>query len=200
MPAAKPLTAFAEKSTEKLTEIFSLLFVVCRRAPMTTLVTDNPRRNTTMYSNQLNGVTPGEKIFLSDGTELRLCANAVPKNGNRKLYCSAAGKFYSLSRRGLNPVKYVYTKNFHWKPNNHSNYPRMCNYRGNPSCHLLIAFAWIGPRRDKQECHHLNGDLTDNRASNLIWLSHEEHLRYDAALRAALRRGKNLAGDVYEGE
>lgn len=155
-----------------------------------------------------NFIEPQEKIFLPDGTELRLCENAVPKNGHRKLYCSSMGIFFSLSSRGLNQVQYYRTKNFKAKPNVHSNYPRMCNFKGAPYCHLLVAFAWLGPRPTfvaseqlvKAECHHLNGDHTDNRASNLIWLSHADHLRYDAALRRAIKQGANLAGDVYEGE
>jgi hypothetical protein len=131
-------------------------------------------------------VLPAEKIYLPDGTELRLCKGIVSRTGNRKLYCSKAGLFYSLSTRGLNPNKPYVTKNFRRKPNVHSNYPRMCGWVGNPHCHILVAIAWIGPRRCNHECHHLNGDNTDNRASNLIWLSHEAHLRFDAALRQGL--------------
>ena len=117
-----------------------------------------------------------------------------------KLYCSRMGIFYSLSSRGLNQVQYYRTKNFKAKPNVHSNYPRMCNFKGAPYCHLLVAFTWIGPGTSsritggvasaekgiKMECHHLNGNICDNRASNLIWLSHEAHLRFDAALRHGL--------------
>ena len=145
-------------------------------------------------------IEPQEKIYLTDGTELRLCKSAFARQGSAKLYCSAQGIFYSLSSRGLNPVKCNCKKNFRRKPNVHSYYPRMSGFRGAPYCHLLVAFAWIGQRKHNYECHHLNGDRTDNRAANLIWLSHEEHLRYDAALRAAIRHGHNLAGDVYEGE
>ncbi len=155
-----------------------------------------------MFTNKFNGAKPEEKIFLPDGTELRLCVGAVPKQGCAKLYCSAEGIFFSLSSRGLNQVQYYRTKNFHPKPNVHSNYPRMTHFIGNPYCHLLVAFAWLSPGKEggKMECHHLNGNICDNRAANLIWLSHDDHRRYDAALRVALRRGLNLAGDVYEGE
>ena len=38
----------------------------------------------------------------------------------------------------------------------------------------------------KMECHHLNGNICDNRASNLIWLSQTEHRRFDAALAQGL--------------
>ena len=139
-----------------------------------------------MFKNQFNCLTPAEKIYLPDGTELRLCKGIVSRTGNRKLYCSKAGLFYSLSTRGLNPNKPYVTKNFRRKPNVHSYYPRMCGFIGNPYCHLLVAIAWIGPRRFNHECHHLNGDHTDNRASNLIWLSPEAHRRFDAALRQGL--------------
>ena len=137
-------------------------------------------------------VLPAEIIYLPDGTELRLCKGIVSRTGNRKLYCSKAGLFYSLSTRGLNPNKPYVTKNFRRKPNVHSNYPRMCGWVGTPHCHILVAIAWVGPRRFNHECHHLNGDHTDNRASNLIWLSHEAHLRFDAALRQGLILERDL--------
>ena len=135
-----------------------------------------------MQKNEL----PPEKIYLPDGTELRLCVGAIPRQGHAKLYCSAMGIFFSLSSRGLNQIKCYHVKNFKAKPNVHSYYPRMCGFIGNPYCHLLVAIAWIGPRRFNHECHHLNGNNTDNRASNLIWLSHEAHLRFDAALKKGL--------------
>ena len=141
-----------------------------------------------MQKNEL----PPEKIYLPDGTELRLCVGAVPRQGHAKLYCSAMGIFFSLSSRGLNQIKCYHVKNFKAKPNVHSYYPRMCGFIGNPYCHLLVAIAWIGPRRFNHEYHHLNGDNTDNRASNLIWLSHEAHLRFDAALRQGLILERDL--------
>ena len=141
---------------------------------------------------QNNSLLPLEIIYLPDGTELRLCKGIVSRTGNRKLYCSKAGLFYSLSTRGLNPNKPYVTKNFRRKPNVHSNYPRMCGWVGNPHCHILVAIAWVGPRRCNHECHHLNGDHTDNRASNLIWLSPEAHRRFDAALRQGLILERDL--------
>ncbi|MBR2167541.1 MAG: HNH endonuclease [Paludibacteraceae bacterium] len=102
------------------------------------------------------------------------------------------GIFFSLSSRGLNQIKCYHVKNFKAKPNVHSYYPRMCGFIGNPYCHLLVAIAWVGPRRFNHECHHLNGNHTDNRASNLIWLSPEAHRRFDAALRHGLVLERDL--------
>ena len=153
-----------------------------------------------MFKNNLNCLTPPEKIYLPDGTELRLCVGAVPRQGHAKLYCSAMGIFFSLSSRGLNQIKCYHVKNFKAKPNVHSYYPRMCGFIGNPYCHLLVAFAWIGPRRFNHECHHLNGDNTDSRACNLIWLSRTAHRRFDAALKKGLILERQDPGERMEYE
>ena len=76
----------------------------------------------------------------------------------------------------------------------------MCGWVGNPHCHILVAIAWIGPRRFYHECHHLNGDNTDNRASNLIWLSPEAHRRFDAALKKGLILDRQDPGERMEFE
>ena len=155
---------------------------------------------------------PFEILYLEDGTELHLCQGVVSRGGDRKLYCSEQGRFYSLSTRGLNQTKPYVTKNFRRKPNVHSNYPRMCGWVGNPHCHILVAIAWIGPGTSsrqtggvasaekgiKMECHHLNGNICDNRASNLIWLSKAEHRRFDAALKNGLILERQDPGERME--
>ena len=170
-------------------------------------------------------VLPAEKIYLPDGTELRLCKGIVSRTGNRKLYCSKAGLFYSLSTRGLNPNKPYVTKNFRRKPNVHSNYPRMCGWVGNPHCHILVAKAWIGPKpASGYVVDHINGKLSDCRAVNLQWVTPAENRKRAVILRArrmiarqdgrpelmpenmaseellALFNAYNVAGDCYEGE
>ena len=136
-----------------------------------------------------------QQLSLADGTELRLCP--LDRTHGKPLYCSADGRFFNHKGRELRPSV---LRQRTWRSHNGisgSHYPSMRQY-GN--CHILIALTWIGPRPEGYECHHRNGDMYDNRASNLIWLSRDDHRRYDAALRAALRRGLNLAGDVYESD
>lgn len=130
-----------------------------------------------MFKNNLNCLTPPEKIYLPDGTELRLCTGAVPRQGCAKLYCSCMGIFFSLSSRGLNQVQYYRTKNFKAKPNVHSNYPRMCNFIGAPYCHILVAFAWIGPRPEGCELDHKDGNIRNCAVSNLEYVTPEENRR-----------------------
>jgi len=126
-----------------------------------------------MQKNEL----PPEKIYLPDGTELRLCVGAVPRQGHAKLYCSAMGIFFSLSSRGLNQIKCYYVKNFKAKPNVHSYYPRMCGFIGNPYCHLLVAKAWIGPRPEGYEVDHIDGNIRNCAVSNLEYVTPEENRR-----------------------
>ena len=131
------------------------------------------------------------------------------------LYCTADGRFFTchandwhLQKECFNPGK-----------RNHrggSVYPCMSNF-GNKNCHLLIAYAWLGPRPKGMECDHLNGDRTIFPASNLQWITPAENRRRAKILRVlrasgtdpcalsrpdllALFTANNVAGDVYEGE
>jgi len=88
-------------------------------------------------------------------------------------------------------VQYYRTKNFHPKPNVHSNYPRMCNFIGAPYCHILVAKAWIGPRPEGCELDHLNGITTDNRAENLQWVTRQENEKRAKLLRVLRSIGRD---------
>lgn len=43
--------------------------------------------------------------------------------------------------------------------------------------HKLVALMFCPNRRMVGEVHHINGNRSDNRSCNLIWLSHKEHVR-----------------------
>lgn len=42
--------------------------------------------------------------------------------------------------------------------------------------HRLIAMTWCDNRKFKQIVHHINGNPTDNRSKNLLWVSYDEHM------------------------
>jgi len=133
------------------------------------------------------GATP-QTIMLLDGTELHRCPVPAP------LYLSRDGRVFYLYRIRLCERKI--------QTNKKRNYCKRCpsgstqgqRYPFIRACHkvyyihVLMASTFHGPRpTDEQgkpfECHHLNGIYTDNRADNLIWLSHEEHKIYDKQLK-----------------
>ena len=135
-------------------------------------------------------IMPPEILYLQNGTELHHCKGVVARIGSRKIYCSEQGVFYSLSRRGLNPIIPFVTKNWHRKPNDHSNYPRLCGYVGNPACHRLVARAWLGPKPSAEYVvDHINGVLADCRAENLEWVTIEENVRRAKVLRGLRKMG-----------
>jgi DNA-binding transcriptional regulator YiaG len=69
--------------------------------------------------------------------------------------------------------------------------------------HRVVAEAFIGPRPEGLEVRHLDGNKTNNRASNLVYSTHKEN-EADKARHGTLRRGeanaaaKLTAADVRE--
>lgn len=51
--------------------------------------------------------------------------------------------------------------------------------------HKLVAYVWCENGKYKKETHHIDGNITNNDASNLIHLTTEEHDKADKLLRAA---------------
>ena len=45
--------------------------------------------------------------------------------------------------------------------------------------HRLVAAAFIGPRPDGHDIHHINGDPADNRACNLQYVTRKQHYEID---------------------
>lgn len=46
----------------------------------------------------------------------------------------------------------------------------------NCSVHKLIALAFIPNPENKPEVNHINGDKSDNKITNLEWVTHQEHI------------------------
>ena len=137
--------------------------------------------------------------FLPDGTEIRRVPD-MTRTGNRPLYVTFDGRPFSHVL-----VKDHETGQFIWiyRPvapildtcpcnrfngNREQRYHKM-RYHGYIYLHIAVALAWIGEQPTDEEgyryqCHHLNGITSDNRASNLIWLSRANHRLYDARQKA----------------
>ena len=60
--------------------------------------------------------------------------------------------------------------------------------------HRLVADAWYGPCPDGHEVNHRNLDKTDNRPSNLEYVTRSENLMHRAA--AGIGRGEDNAAHV----
>lgn len=43
--------------------------------------------------------------------------------------------------------------------------------------HRMVATCWLEKPKAAKEVHHINEIKTDNRADNLLWVSHREHIR-----------------------
>jgi hypothetical protein len=150
----------------------------------------------------LSGVEVANSLFLIDGSELRLCADANHRSGTAKLYCCYDGHFYSLSQNGLNEVLPSFSPSHQARTRGSKNYrgscyPMMRNFSCK-ACHTLICTAWHGQRptfidehgnEKPMECDHLNANLYDFHADNLEWVTPAENRR-----RAKILRGLRSAG------
>ena len=63
--------------------------------------------------------------------------------------------------------------------------------------HRLIAFAWCSNGRFAPIVHHIDGDVANNAASNLIWLFEIEHRKAHQLLDAAKESGDDTEYNSY---
>ena len=143
-----------------------------------------------------------EQLRLTDGTIVRRCPTDKP------LYCSRAGKFYSVHNAILTDDGWMLSE---IKPNHtpnapslkdgrcHSNYPMMRQF-GKQLCHKLMALTWIGPRpfyeasdgrKLPMEIDHLNGDRCDCSADNLQYVTPAENRKRARLLRVLRSIGRD---------
>ena len=147
-----------------------------------------------------------EQLRLVDGTIVRKCPTVKP------LYCSRAGKFYSLHNAILTDDGWVLREvkpNFSpamRTPGRHCFngkrgcvYPIMRQY-DKQLCHKLVALTWIGPRpfavtpdgtTIPMEIDHINGDITNWSVDNLQYVTPAENRKRARLLRVLRSIGRD---------
>ena len=135
-----------------------------------------------------------KRDVLPDGTEIRLVL-PLERTGNRPLYVTASGRAFSHVRakdKKTGVMRWIYREQvlFTLTPGKLSvNANRKQRYyimphHGDIYLHIAVCLAWNGPRPDGYECDHINGIVSDNRASNLQWVTPAENLKRAVILRA----------------
>ncbi|MBQ7672236.1 MAG: HNH endonuclease [Paludibacteraceae bacterium] len=118
-----------------------------------------------MAKNILDEQGPPQMAVLQDGTEIRL----VPLHltGNKPLYVDVNGNGYSYVRGQFRYIIAVTERR---------GYLQFRRYHNIKVSHAVLE-AWGFPRPKGYECDHINGNHTDNRLTNLEWVTHAENIR-----------------------
>ena len=136
-----------------------------------------------------------EQLRLVDGTIVRKCPTDKP------LYCSRAGKFYSIHNMSITEEGCIMRE---IKPNlaqagtrrcthtngNGTHYPFLRQF-GAKHCHFLVAAAWLGERPQGMVIDHLNGNILDWSADNLEYVTPAENIKRAVILRALRKAGRD---------
>ena len=105
--------------------------------------------------------------------------------GGRTYFCDDEG--FVLNRAGKR-LKPWCGQAMRANPNTHGGTCAAVNLGKVHRVHRLNCAARWGKPKSGQECHHLNGNMYDNRPDNLIWLYPDRHRFYHQRLRALKER------------
>ena len=142
-----------------------------------------------------------KRDVLPDGTEIRLVL-PLERTGNRHLYVTASGRAFSHVRvkdKKTGVMRWIYREQvlFTLTPSKLSvNANRKQRYyvmphHGDIYLHIAVCLAWNGPCPNGYECDHLNGIVSDNRASNLQWVTPAENRKRAVILRCMREAGND---------
>ena len=124
------------------------------------------------------------------------CPGVRPKEGSAVLFCTAGGRFFSLSGGGMTMREVLpsYAPSCSIsKKNMHGRYPFMTAF-GSRTCHTLVWETWMGPRTKGLQIDHMNGNKLDWRLENLEEVTPAENYKRATIIRAMRAAGNDPCG------
>ena len=143
--------------------------------------------------------------FLFNNVEVRLVLyhgqETCPETGIA-FYVTSDGAFgvrvYSNGKNDIaNPTPYKHGKTYDHGCQIYLSFRDAWGHHRYITASHAVNSAWNEPQPvdengKKYQCHHLNGITTDNRFTNLIWLSQSEHRLFDKVQKSLRQCGRDL--------